>query len=85
MEPLQLVIPGLEIPGEPDQLVVDRNRQDLLEALYERSGRGDDPTHPHHGCYTGLAEAFYTELGRALVDKLLESVAFHPAMVVGTA
>lgn len=85
MEPLQLVIPGLEIPEDRNQSTVDRNRQALLEALYERSGRGEDPQHPCHGCYTGLAEAFHADLGRALVDKLLESGSFHPAMIVGTA
>jgi hypothetical protein len=35
------------------EVIVDQNRVDLLEKLYEWDGRSD-PEHPHHHTYTGL-------------------------------
>ena len=35
------------------EVIVDQNRVDLMEKLYEWDGRSD-PEHPHHHTYTGL-------------------------------
>jgi hypothetical protein len=35
------------------QVIVDQNRADLLEKLYEWDGRSN-PEHPYHHSYTGL-------------------------------
>ena len=63
------------------QLLVDQNRNRLLEALFEQAGRDDDAV-PHHHTYTGLAEELHSALGRALVDQLLSSEAFDPCWLV---
>jgi hypothetical protein len=39
------------------RVIVDQNRADLLDKLYEWDGR-DNPAHPYHHTYTGLYQKF---------------------------
>jgi hypothetical protein len=90
MESVQLELDlGLDqgSPSSPsaapsERLIVDRNRPVLLRALYERDGR-DNPDHPLHGVYTGLAVELHRAVGQALVDKLLGVPGFSPEIVLG--
>jgi hypothetical protein len=75
---LDLEQPGLGLttaaphPGTPEGLVIDQNRVYFLEILYQADGR-DNPDHPFKGTYTGLAEAFYQQLGRSLVEQAIQA------------
>lgn len=82
-EPVACASPLLPSPRSPEGLVIDRNRATLLDALYLQDGR-DQEDHPQHGFYTGLAEALHLRLGRALVDKLLESDGFEAILITGS-
>lgn len=73
----------LPSPRSPEGLVIDRNRATLLDALYLQDGR-DQSSHPAHGTYTGLAESLHQRLGRALVDRLLESDGFEAILITGS-
>ncbi len=73
--------PPTERSEAQSQLLIDQNRNCLLEALFKRAGRDDDAV-PHHHTYTGLAEELHNALGRALVDQLLSSEAFDPCWLV---
>lgn len=90
MEVTQLEIPGLEafLPPEAAEkraqdLLVNENRVELLETLYELDGR-DDPSHPHHHTYTGLMVAFDQALGRSITDLLLSTKGFQPKWLTGS-
>lgn len=85
----QLEIPGLEDTPATEQpvppevlraraaLVRESNQQRLIDALFERSGRADK-SHPLHATYTGLAEAFHLELGRAIAYAAIQLEDFEP-------
>lgn len=73
--------PPMERTEVQSQLLVDQNRNCLLEALFKQAGRDDDAV-PHHHTYTGLAEELHIAVGRALVDQLLSSEAFDPRWLV---
>lgn len=85
----QLEIPGLKEESTAEQpvaqevlrarrdLVRESNQQRLIDALFERSGRADK-SHPLHATYTGLAEAFHLELGRAFAHAAIQSKSFDP-------
>jgi hypothetical protein len=77
---LDLALPEAPRPAPPVDVILDRNRPKLLRALYERDGR-DDPGHRHCGTFTGLAQQFHQEVGRALVNKLMESPDFTPEIL----
>jgi hypothetical protein len=74
---LDLDLPEAPRPAPPVEVIVDQNRSKLLRALYERDNR-DDPGHRHCGTFTGLAQAFHQEVGRAVVNALMESPEFTP-------
>lgn len=71
----------LERTTAQSQLLMDQNRNRLLEALFKQAGR-DDAAVPHHHTYTGLAEALHIAVGRALVDQMLSSEAFDTNWLV---
>ena len=48
-----------------------QNRCDVINDLYDRSGRHDLPKGQHpHAVFTGLAEDFALELGREIVQDM---------------
>jgi hypothetical protein len=48
---------------------LDLQRAEMMDALYERSGRADLPSgHPLRSTYTGLWEEFCRDLGPAFRD-----------------
>lgn len=73
--------PLAERTATQSQLLMDQNRNRLLEALFKQAGR-DDAAVPHHHTYTKLAEALHIAVGRALVDQLLSSEAFDTNWLV---
>lgn len=56
LEPRCAPGPQPQLAGPACDPVEQQGRQDRLEALYVADGR-DDPSHPQHGNYTGLATA----------------------------
>jgi hypothetical protein len=63
------------------RLVSDGNRPRLMEALYRADGR-ESKEHPMHGVLTGLAEAFYTRLGRAQARAAMALEDFSPSALL---
>ena len=62
-----------------NRIQLDQQRADMMEALYERSGRDDLPYgHPLRGTYTGLWQEFALEMAANFRDtdypELLEKV-----------
>jgi hypothetical protein len=47
------------------------NRAALLEWLYHLDGR-QDPAHPSHSLYTGLADKYRYEFGTAVLETLAQ-------------
>jgi hypothetical protein len=71
---------GAPHPGGAASILADQNRVKLLDALYVLDGR-DQPSHPHRGTYTGLAEAFHQAIGRLIVERATESPEFEAQLL----
>lgn len=53
----------------PDALTYSANRVKALNFLYEADGR-DDPNHPYHALYTGLADQARHAMGSVALETL---------------
>lgn len=59
---------ALIAPGSTPEYEVNRSR--FLEYLYRLDGR-EDPSHPRHSLYTGLAEKYRYQLGQQVMDDIV--------------
>lgn len=55
-------------PGSNPEYELNRSR--FLEYLYKLDGR-DDPSHPNHSLFTGLAEQYRVKLGQQVMDEVV--------------
>lgn len=55
-------------PGSTPEYELNRTR--FLEYLYQVDGR-EDPTHPNHALYTGLAEECRQRIGQQVMDEIV--------------
>lgn len=55
-------------PGSRNAFQLEANREAYMNWLYERDGR-DDPSHPQHSTWTGLAIAHREELLKEALEK----------------